>query len=91
MRSIGRGFDKRANAFFKIFDSLEKTAFVKKTVVNSDIEAAIRLGVEEAIEAILFHGGRAIWQQLGLLSPCSTSLNSAFLALKKELSGMQRI
>jgi hypothetical protein len=42
----------------QVFDSLEKTPFVKKSMVHRDIEAAIRLRIEQTIDAILFHEAR---------------------------------
>lgn len=55
LNRVGRGFHEYSNCIFQVFDALQKRAFIEKTVIDGDIETAIRFGVEQAIEAKLFH------------------------------------
>jgi hypothetical protein len=52
---VRRSFDECANGSFKIFNPLEKTAFVKKSVIDGDIKTAIGLGVKETVQSVKFH------------------------------------
>lgn len=51
-RCIHEGLHHRAH----VFDALKETGLVEKAVIHGDVETAVGLGVEEAIEAVLFHG-----------------------------------
>ena len=52
---IGRRIDQSGDGAGQIFDAGEKRRFVKKSVIERDIEAATGLGIEETMEAGGFH------------------------------------
>ena len=52
---VGSGGDHCLQGFFEVFDAVQKAAFVEKAVVDSDVKAVARSGVEHAVEAIAFH------------------------------------
>ena len=66
LNGIGRGLNESADGFLEILDALEEAAFVEKSVVDRDIEAAVGLGIEQTIEAILFHEGRIVLRRGGV-------------------------
>ena len=55
LNCVGAGVHQRANDFAHIFDAGEKSRLVEEAVIDGNIEAALRAGVEEAIQAGLFH------------------------------------
>jgi hypothetical protein len=66
LNRVGRRADERANAALQILDPAKKGAFIKKTMIDSDIETSTGARVEKTIKAILFHaGGSEAAQALG--------------------------
>lgn len=55
LNRVRRGGGDNFHGLVEVFNSLQEAAFIEETVVDGDVEAAIGLGVEQAIEAKLFH------------------------------------
>jgi hypothetical protein len=66
LNGVGCGLHKDFDRLFEIFDALQEAAFVEKSVVDRDIKAAIGLGIEQTIEAVLFHEGRIVLRRRGV-------------------------
>src|SRR5687768_9276920 len=66
LNGVGRGLHEGFDRFFEILDALQEAAFVEKSVVHGDIKAAVGLGIEQTIEAILFHEGRIVLRRGGV-------------------------
>src|SRR3989449_478391 len=54
LNGVRSGGNERLDGFLQIFDALQKSAFVEKPVVDGDVEAATRFGVEQAVGAVRF-------------------------------------
>src|ERR1043166_402313 len=52
---VGRRRDHGADRCIEIFYPAQKIAFIKKTMVDGHVEAAMRAGIEQTIQAIEFH------------------------------------
>ena len=52
---VGFGVNESLDDLGHAFDALEESRLIEEAVINRDIETAVGLGVEKAIEAILFH------------------------------------
>ena len=53
---VRRGFDNDLHGRRHVLDAGEKAGLIEKSVVDGDIEAAAGFGIEEAVEAVGFHG-----------------------------------
>ena len=58
LHGVGRGGDNGLYGFIQVLDALQEGAFIKEAVVDGDIEAAIGLGVEKTIQAIVHAPGK---------------------------------
>jgi len=52
----GRGGNQRAHDLIEILDAEVKFLFAEEAVIDGDIEAALRLRIEEAVQPVGFHG-----------------------------------
>jgi len=57
---VGCGVDEGLDDLRHAFDALEKSRLIKEAVINRDIETAVGLGIEKAVETILFHVDLAV-------------------------------
>ena len=55
---VRSGLDERLHHRAHVFDTLQESGLVEEAVIDSDIEAAVGLGVEETFETEGFHGGK---------------------------------
>jgi len=51
---VRAGIDEGFHDLRHVFDSLEETGLVEEAVIDRDIEAAVRPGVEETVEAVFY-------------------------------------
>jgi hypothetical protein len=74
------GGDEDVDALLEILDALQEIALVKEAMIHGDIEATVRFGVEQAVQAIVFHRFR-------LKDPNLLSILSARRPIKKTAHG----
>ena len=58
LNGIGSGRDEGVDGAIEILDAREEALFIEEAVIDGDIEAAARAGMEEPVEAEFFHVGK---------------------------------
>jgi hypothetical protein len=55
LNRVRRRFDQRGDGLPDVFDAGKKSVFVEKAMIDGHVEAAVRFGIKEAVEAGGFH------------------------------------